>query len=161
MLGDLNALLFTGTYEHAIDAKQRLAIPSDIRDRLNPERDGQGFYAVLTEGPTLCLYTERGFERRAEELEDSDLPPEQVLEYERFFFANARRVELDKQGRIRLPEQLLKRTDLQRDVVLIGVKDHLELHDRESYYQRMSQMLEDRPDLLMNPRRVIGRRKSS
>ena len=158
MLGDTNALLFTGTYEHAIDAKQRLAIPADVRDRLNPDSDGKAFYAVVQEGPTLCLYTERGFEKRADQLDQSDLPPEQVLEYERIFFALARRVELDKQGRIRLPEQLLKMTDLDRDVVLIGVKDHLELHDRPSYYQRMSRMLEEKPELLMNPRRVIGRR---
>jgi MraZ protein len=158
MLGETNALLFTGTYEHAIDAKQRLAIPADVRDRLVPDTDGRAFYAVVQEGPTLCLYTERGFEKRAEQLDQSDLPPEQVLEYERIFFALARRVELDKQGRIRLPEQLLKMTDLDRDVVLIGVKDHLELHDRSSYYQRMSRMLEEKPELLMNPRRVIGHR---
>jgi len=156
-LGELNALLFTGTYEHAIDAKQRLAIPADVRDRLKPERDGEAFYAVVQEGPTLCLYTEAGFEKRAEQLDHSDLPPEQVLEYERVFFALARRVELDKQGRIRLPEQLLKMTKLERDVVLIGVKDHLEIHDRPSYYERLARMLQEKPELVMNPRRVIGR----
>ena len=156
-----HALLFTGTYEHAIDAKQRLAIPSEIRDRLDPQRDGAGLYAVLAEGPTLCLYTESAFEKRAEQLDHSPLPPEQVLEYERFFFSLARRVEIDRQGRIRLPEQLLRMTDLERDVVLIGVKDHLEIHDREKWYDRMKQMLEQRQDLLMNPRRAMARQEAT
>lgn len=151
-------MLFTGTYEHAIDAKQRLAIPAEVRDRLRPDVDGEAFYAVVSEGPTLCLYTERGFEKRAAELDESNLPPEEVLEYERFFFPLARRVELDKQGRVRVPESLLKMTKLSRDVVLIGVKDHLEILDRDAYYEHMSRMLEERPGLLMNPRRVMGRK---
>lgn len=151
-------MLFTGTYEHAIDAKQRLAIPSDIRDALDAERDGRGLYIVLSEGPTLCIYTEQGFQQRADELDASTLPPEEVLEYERFFFSLARRVELDKQGRVRLPEQLLKMVTLKRDVVLIGVKDHLEIHDREAWYQQFKDKLNEKPHLLMNPRRVIGQR---
>ncbi len=150
-------MLFTGTYEHSIDAKQRLAIPAEVRETLDAQRDGASLYVVLSEGPTLCVYTEAGFQKRADELDDSTLPPEEVLEYERFFFSLARRVELDKQGRVRLPEQLLKMVDLKRDVVLIGVKDHLEIHDRESWYEQFRAKLSQKPQLLMNPRRVVGR----
>jgi MraZ protein len=149
-------LLFVGTYEHAIDAKQRLAIPAEIRERLDPERDGSGLYASIAEGPTLCLYTERGFEKRAEQLDASPLPPEDVLAYERIFYSLARPVEIDKQGRVRLPESLLKMAGLDRDVVLIGVKDHLEIHDRDKWHDYMARTLEGRPELLMNPRRVMG-----
>ncbi len=154
-------MLFTGTYEHAIDAKQRLAIPAEIRERLDPERDGEALYVVVGEGPTLCLYTERGFEKRAEELDHSELDPEDVLIYEQMFFSLARRVEVDKQGRVRLPEQLLSMVDLERDVVLIGVKDHLEVHDREQWYERRRKMLESRPNLLMNPRRAMRAGKAA
>jgi MraZ protein len=148
-------LLFTGTYEHAIDAKLRLAVPSEIRDRLDPRADGSAFYLTIGEGPTLCLYTERGFEKRAEELDNSELPPEAVLEYERLFFPLAQRVEMDKQGRIRLPEQLLKIVDPGREVVLTGMKDHLEIHNRQTWTEQTQHLLETRPDLLRNPRRVM------
>ncbi len=149
-------MLFTGTFEHSIDAKQRLAIPAEIRDRLDPERDGRGFYASIAEGPTLCLYTERGFETRAEQLDSSPLPAEDVLAYERLFYSLARPVDIDKQGRVRLPDQLLKLAGVDRDVVLIGVKDHLEIHDRAQWQQYMAQTLQQRPELLMNPRRVMA-----
>ena len=78
----------------------------------------------------------------------------QVLEYERLFFSLARRVELDKQGRVRLPDALLSMVDVDRDVVLIGVKDHLEIHDRNAWYDHRKNLLADRPQLLMNPRRL-------
>lgn len=153
-------MLFTGTFEHSIDAKQRLAVPAEIRDALCPERDGAGLYLVLSEGPTLCLYTQAGFQKRADDLDASTLPPEEVLEFERFFFPLARRVELDKQGRVRLPDQLLKMVALKKDVVLIGVKDHLEIHDRDAWYEQFKARLSEKPQLLMNPRRVMGQRNT-
>ena len=148
-------MLFVGHYEHTIDAKQRLAIPSDIRQRLDPERDGDDFFAVLQEGPTLCLYTERGFEKRAEQLDESERPADEVLVYEQMFYSLAQRLEVDKQGRVRLPERLMGLAGLGKDVVVIGVKDHLQIHDREAWNRRMEQLLKDRPDLLMNPRRAM------
>lgn len=152
-----NALLFTGTYEHSIDAKQRLAIPSEVREALGSPLEGLKLYVVLCEGPTLCLYTQAGFTKRADELDGSTLPADEVLEYERFFFSLARPVELDKQGRVRLPDQLLKMVNLKRDVVLIGVKDHLEIHDRQAWYEHFNARLREKPQLLMNPRRAMGR----
>jgi MraZ protein len=152
-----HALLFTGTYEHTIDAKQRLAIPSDVRDRLDPQRDGQALYITLGEGPTLRIYTEKGFERRAEQLEQSELPAEELLDHEEVLFSLAHRVELDKQGRVRLPEQLLKWTDPGRDIVLIGAKDHLQIHPRQQWLDRLTERLQTRPELLGNPRRLMKR----
>lgn len=147
-------MLFTGTFEHRIDAKQRLAIPAEIRDGIRPERDGDCFYAVI-EDRTLCIYTRTGFERRAEALENSPLPPAEVLEYERLFFSSARRVEMDKQGRVRLPELLLNDVGLESDVVLLGVKDHLELHNREQWYAHRSKVLIEKPGL-MTPMRLMS-----
>ena len=147
-------MLFVGTYEHTIDAKQRLAIPADIRQQL--EAGGQrALYCVLIEGPTLALYTESGFQKRADELDNSQRPPEEVLLYEQMFYSNAARVELDPQGRVRMPERLLDMAKLARDVVLIGVKDHLEVHDREGWNRKTQQLLAQRPDLLMNPRKAM------
>jgi len=148
-------LLFVGTYQHSIDAKQRLAIPSDIRDRIRSSDTGEALYAVLLEGPTLCLYTEQGFEKRAQQLDESQRAPEDVLLYEQMFYSLAQRVELDKQGRVRLPERLIEMAGLGKDVVILGVKDHMQVHDRGKWEEKMQQLMAERPDLLMNPRRVM------
>jgi MraZ protein len=145
-------LLFVGTYEHTIDNKQRLAIPSEIRDQL-PE--GSFLYATLIEGPTLAIYTEAGFEKRAEELDHSERSPEEVLMYEEEFFSNSARLEIDKQGRIRLPERLLGETGLDKDVVIIGVKDHMRVKDRAAWNAEKARRRAERPDLLANPRLVM------
>ena len=150
-----NALLFVGTYEHSIDAKHRLAIPSDIREMLVSTKRAAALYAVILEGPTLCLYTQEDFEKRSIQLDESQRPAQEVLLYEQMFYSLAQRLELDKQGRVRLPERLMNLANLQRDVVIIGVKDHLQVHDRQRWQAQMDQMLSERPDLLMNPRLVM------
>lgn len=152
-------LLFTGSYEHTIDAKCRLAVPADIRALLRQKRladEAILLYVTLGEGQALCLYTEQDFERRAEELDRSELDPDDLLGYERLMFSLAQRVELDKQGRIRLPDNLLKISGLQSEVVLLGVKDHLEIHDRSIWRAHLEKMLASEPQFLrMNPRRAM------
>ncbi len=153
-------LVFTGTYEHAIDAKHRLAVPAEVRAMLADEARPDGaihLFVTLGEDQALCLYTEAGFARRADELDRSELAAEQLLAYERLMFSLARRVEMDKQGRVRLPDNLLKMTGLEGDVVLIGVKDHLEIRDRRKWQAYVNQTLAARPDMLMNPRRLMRR----
>lgn len=155
-------MVFTGTYEHRIDSKKRLAIPSEIRGQIQAEEgSNQGaagilyLYVTLGEGQALCLYTEAGFEQRAEELDHSELDPEQLLTYERLLFSLARRVEIDKQGRVRLPEQLLAMAKFDTEVVLIGVKDHLEIRDRQTWKEHVASALETYPGIRMNPRRAM------
>lgn len=164
-----HALVFTGTFEHTIDAKNRLAIPSEIRALLepanagatgNPEAAGGSvfLYVTLSEGQVLSLYPEAAFAQRARELDNSELDPAEILEYERVMFSLTRRVELDKQGRVRLPEELLKMTKLGTDVVLLGVKDHLEIRDRQAWLDHVQQVLARQPGLLVNPRQLMRKK---
>lgn len=151
------ALVFTGTYEHAIDAKNRLAIPSDVRAQIQRDIEaGNGdtvsLYVTPGEGNVLCIYTETAFERRANQLDDSELDPVELMVYEQLLFSQSRRVDIDKQGRVRLPDPLLRQANLGRDVVLIGVKDHLEVRDRETWLSYVDEQRKKRPGLLMNPR---------
>lgn len=165
-------MVFTGTYEHTIDAKNRLAIPSEIRSELQaasgwkPVAEGNEspvsndppplyLYVILGEGQSLSLYSPEVFEQRAEQLDSSPIDTEEILEYERVLFSLAKRVELDKQGRAVLPENLLQMSKLGKDVVLIGAKDHVEIHDRQAWQEKVRQLLERKPNLLSNPRRYI------
>ena len=153
-------MVFTGTYEHAIDNKNRLAIPADIRGQIQraigaTEGDAIYLYVTLGDDRALSLYTEDGFEQRARELDDSQLDAGDLLAYERLLFSLARRVELDRQGRVRLPDNLLKQAGLGSEVVLLGVKDHLEVRDRQSWNEYVQQVLRSQPQMLMNPRRAM------
>ncbi|MGB0768957.1 MAG: division/cell wall cluster transcriptional repressor MraZ [Phycisphaeraceae bacterium] len=158
-------MVFTGTYEHAIDAKHRLAIPSDIRRELQRglgtgEGDAVVLYCVLGGADVLCLYTEPGYHRLAEELRRSDVEPEALLAYEEVFYASSKRIDMDGAGRIRLPEHLLKQTGLSGEVVIAGAGDHLKIRDRGAWAQRLESVLQDQPNLLVNPRMMLGRNKN-
>ncbi len=164
-------MVFNGTYIHTVDSKNRLAIPAEIRALLQEGRggsqsasatDSEGdkpirLYVMPMEGQALSLYTEEGFEKRSAELDNSELDPDELLMYERLLYSLTETVQLDKQGRVLLPEKLLKKANLGPDVVLIGAKDHLEIRDRQAWQTQVDELLARRPNLLMNPRRAMKR----
>ncbi len=150
-------LIFVGTYDHTIDDKGRVAIPADIRADLASElQDGRPvrLYVTLGDRQSLALYTEAMFKKRGEELDQSEADPEAVLKYETYFYGLASRQELDKAGRIRLPENLMRMVGLETksNVVLIGVKDRLEIRDRQAWQEHLLAELDANPQLMMNPR---------
>ncbi len=156
-------MVFNGTYDHTIDSKNRLAIPAEIRTRIRRSTDPGddepiSLCVTLAKDDTLCLYTEKGYNKQADALDNSEMDPEELLEYERIFYSLSRSVEFDKQGRITLPAHLLQRARLGTEVVLIGVKDHLEVRDRKTWYDYLERKLKDQPDILMNPRLAMKRR---
>ncbi len=163
-------LVFTGTYEHSIDSKNRVAIPAEIRTLLARQQQARSggadngpitLYVSLSDELVLCLYTQEMFEQRAAELDRSELETGEILEYERMLYSMSGRAELDSQGRIRLPENLLEMTELKNDVVLIGVKDHMEVRDRETWLAYRTELLKRKPQLLMNPRRAMKKPQSA
>lgn len=152
---------FTGSFDYTIDGKNRLPIPSDVRRLIpktptdeNPE-GAQFLYATLGNRKNLCLYTIEEFNRQAEALDKSSADPDQVLEFEEMFFGLARLLELDGNNRILLPEQLMKMAGLAKgEVVLLGLKDHLEIRDKQAWKEHLETRLNNRPDLLVNPRKM-------
>ena len=129
-------MLFTGEFEFAIDPKQRLAIPAEIRSALDPAVHGKGFYLAVGPNGALWLWPERTFELMAGALEKSLLPGEEMMDFEELLFSQAARLPLDKAGRVRLPERLLRLAGIEDRVVILGVRDHLELRDPEDWGRR-------------------------
>ncbi len=117
-----------GTHELSIDSKNRLSIPFAIRRKLSEENDGQSFYAVPGRRPgTLALYPEKYYERLRANLPADDQLSEEAYAWRQFEYSQSALLEPDAQGRVLIPERLLKRLGLEKDVVLIAVRDHLEL----------------------------------
>ncbi len=119
-------MLLTGTFSRAVDDKQRIAIPKPIRDALAPTK--WLFVTPGTDG-SLALYTEEVLKRLADRLTQASPAGQEVRAFNRLFFSQAQRVEIDGQGRIRLPTELAKFAGIERESIMLGVQDHLELWD--------------------------------
>jgi MraZ protein len=90
------------------------------------------YLAPGTDG-TLELYTEDSFAQLAESLQESPRNAREVRAFNRLFYAQVQRIEMDKHGRVRLPIELAKLASLDKEIVLIGVRDHIELWDRRQW----------------------------
>jgi MraZ protein len=122
-------VLLTGTYHRTLDEKLRLALPKSLRDALGDAAGRPLFLAPGSDG-SLALFPESSFERLATRLAAAPPTALEVREYRRLFYARAVRAELDRQGRLRIPQPLAEVAGLGRDVVLLGVDDHAEIWDQ-------------------------------
>lgn len=129
-------MFLAGTHELTIDAKNRLSVPFAIRRKLSEEFDGHALYVLPgRRSGTLALYPEKHFERLRRNDPADDRLSEDAYEFRQFEYSQCALLEPDGQGRVLLPERLLKRAGIDKDVVLIGVRDHLELWRREQFEQ--------------------------
>jgi MraZ protein len=128
-------MLLTGTHPRTLDDKKRLALPRRVREQL-----GEPQTLFVTPGPDQCLwlYTQDGLERLAERLDRSPATDAEVRVFRRLYFAQTESVDVDRNGRILIPERLVQFAGLRHDVVLIGVRDHLELWDAERWQQYLA-----------------------
>ncbi|MDG2385280.1 MAG: division/cell wall cluster transcriptional repressor MraZ [Pirellulaceae bacterium] len=129
-----NQMLLTGTFPRTIDEKQRIAIPKRLRDAFQQTAETQAviYVAPGTDG-SLTLYTEESFSQLAKQLSASPQTGQDVRAFSRLFYSQAQRIELDRQGRLRIPPELVELAGLAKEVVLVGVRDHLELWDRQGW----------------------------
>ncbi len=120
--------MFMSEYNHTIDAKGRLIIPSKFRDQLGDE-------FVVTKGMDGCLFVYANEDWSAFEQKLTSLPliNKEARKFARFFLAGAAQVEVDKQGRILLPAPLREFAGLEKDVVLVGVGSRIEIWSRENW----------------------------
>jgi MraZ protein len=119
-------MLLTGTFARAIDEKLRVAIPKRLRGSLGCPIGGSLYVGPGTDG-SLAIYTEETLERWGKRLELAPPTQRNVRAFMRLFYAQSQRVELDRQGRIRIPAELAEFARLGQEAMLLGVQDHLEL----------------------------------
>lgn len=123
-------MLLTGTYARSIDDKLRISIPKRLREALGCLHGGVLYVAPGTDG-SLALYTQEALSRLADQLAQASPTGRDVRAFSRMFYAQAQQVELDRQGRVRIPPELAKTANLGKEAVLLGVQDHLELWDQQ------------------------------
>lgn len=125
--------MFMGEYNHTIDAKGRLIVPAKFREIL-----GDNF--IVTKGLDGCLfvYPNDEWTRFEEKLKSLPLTNKNARQFTRFFLAGAAACEVDKQGRILLPQVLREFASPEKDVVLVGVASRIEIWSRERWDESMN-----------------------
>lgn len=114
--------MFIGEYQHSIDNKNRMIIPSKFREEL-----GDKF--VLTKGLDGCLYayTLNEWKILEEKLKRLPLTSKDARAFVRFFFSGANEIDIDKQGRALIPQNLSEYATIEKDIVCIGVSTRIEI----------------------------------
>lgn len=130
--------MFIGEYKHNLDDKGRLAIPTKFRADLSKG-------AVVTRGldTSLFLFPKEEWDKLAQKLASLPLGQSNSRAFARLMLAGAMDVEVDKQGRVMLPEYLRAYAGLQKSVVIAGLYTRLELWDETSWNAYKSKMEED------------------
>ena len=119
--------MFMGTYEHGLDAKGRVIIPAKLREDL-----GESFVVTLGLDGCLFAYPMNEWEGFIEKLKE--LPgTKEARMLQRHFLANAAPCELDKQGRILVPQTLREFAGLEKDVILAGNLSRVEVWSKEKW----------------------------
>jgi MraZ protein len=150
----LRHLLLIGEHELTIDEKNRLLIPSEIRKSMNADRDGTAFFLVLGLNRKPWLYPERFYEELVFQAQPEITPGEEQLDFAHANFALASKLEWDSQGRLLIPEKTLRRTELSREVTLIGSGDHLEIWNRSDWDSRREQILSRHAEIAIRAKKA-------
>jgi len=128
--------MLLGEFEHTLDDKNRLTLPARFRQAF-----AEGI--VVTRGIDGCLhaYTRDDWATLVQgSLATLNPLSKEGRRMQRFFFSGAAETELDKQGRVGLPAALLQHAKLERDVVVAGVHDHLEIWDRDAWRRELAEV---------------------
>ncbi|HEU0251071.1 MAG TPA: division/cell wall cluster transcriptional repressor MraZ [Solirubrobacteraceae bacterium] len=132
-------MAFRGTFDHTLDAKNRLTVPARYRATLS---EGVVLAMPVDLKPYVGVWRPEDYERYTER-SLAELPPlsARLTELERFFYGSSQDSDLDAAGRIMVPGFLGEHAKLQKDVVVVGAGERLELWDRTAWQEHRPALL--------------------
>ena len=119
-------MLFVGEHKHSLDAKNRLFIPAKYRDML-----GDSFYITRKMEKCLAIYSEAEWQKFSEKL--NTLPDSKVGKIKTFIFSKTAQVIPDTHGRILLPSNLITYAEIDKNVVIAGIGDHVQVWNESAW----------------------------
>ena len=137
--------MFMGEYHHNIDEKGRIVMPSKFRDAL-----GNNF--VIAKGLEKCLYvySSKDWERLVSKLDTLPFTKKDARTFIRSFFSGATECEFDRQGRTCVTSPLVHYAGLNRECVIIGANDRIEIWDKDSWDKFLSENEENLSNIAEN-----------
>jgi MraZ protein len=159
--------IFVGEHELTIDDKNRLLIPAQFRKKIVPERDGSSLFVTLKEvsayGRIPWFYAEKFYCSLVDQHAPPELTPtEDESEYTYLKMSMADELEWDSQGRVVLPEKILRDAELGKevkDVILVGAKDHMELWHRPRWSEFRKKLIKKSAEIESKARQNIRRNR--
>lgn len=132
---------FTGSFTHALDAKNRVSVPRKMLDVLRKLDAAEA--VVLTAGFDGCLflYPEAEFDRMGEAVDSGSIGEQDVREFSRTFYSSAETCPLDKNGRMLIPDALKRSVGLEDKVLFAGVGRRVELWRPDAWNERQEKAL--------------------
>jgi MraZ protein len=125
--------MLLGEHEHSLDDKNRVTLPAKFRQAF-----ADGVFVARGIDPCLLVFPPEGWHRLVEgQMEGLNPFSREARQMSRYLFAGAIETELDKQGRVMLPAALVEHARLAKEIVVAGVRDHLELWSPEAWRQEL------------------------
>lgn len=134
--------MFLGRFEHSVDNKGRVAVPARFRGQLEGE-------LIITRGNDRCLYlfTQEAWEPLASKLNALPTGDADARNLRRAVFSAAEPVEIDKQGRIMIPDHLRQYSGITGNVAIIGLGNYIEIWDQQSWID-LDNRIEENVDVI-------------
>ena len=134
--------MFIGMYENQLDTKNRMIVPSKLRNEL-------GDNVVFTKGIDNCLYLYPmdEWEKFMDKLSRLPVSDSRARKFVRNFTANAEECEIDKQGRVTIPKALREKVEIQKELTTIGCMDKIEVWSREVYNSAQEEITMNEEDI--------------
>lgn len=127
--------MFTGTFEHQLDDKNRLRIPSKFKKELTGEHGEKGYSFFRGKNGCICVMENEALNELLAPLAAEGLSSSSRIV--KALFGSVHQAEEDSQGRVVLPMPLRKMAAIQKDIVTLGVGDRIEIWAAERYYEHM------------------------
>ena len=130
--------MFFGSFAHTLDEKGRLMIPRKMREEL-----GLRVYIMKGFDGSLSIYTESRYQKLVDEFSNLPFNQRKNRDYLRLQFASTHEMDVDKLGRIQIPTALLNKFNISREVLVLGIGDHIEVWDQKKYEEYESGIKDD------------------
>jgi MraZ protein len=130
--------MFRGSFEHTVDSKGRVSVPSRFREIIADRYDGK-LVLAMDYDKCLTVYPIEEWEKLEDKIRNLPTMKKEVKDFMRFLLASATECELDKQGRVLIPPTLREHAGIAKNVMLVGIIDKIEIWDAKAWEARNSQ----------------------
>jgi MraZ protein len=143
--------MFYGEYEHSLDRKSRVIIPAKFREAFK-DHYAEKFFITRGLDGCLFLFTEDEWKKQELKFKSMSFTKQEARKFNRLYFSGASEVICDSQGRILIPQYLKEFAKIEKDVVIIGVSNRIEIWGKlkwKEFYENTRETFEDTAEKLL------------
>jgi MraZ protein len=149
-------LFLAGEFDQTVDDKHRVSVPAELRRMIDPKEYGENLVVLVGANKKPWLYPDKYYKRLLSKFTPRAVPPEDVLRFDHFNISMTFPVAVDKQGRMVLPEKIVRRTGVKGEVTIAGARDHIEIWPRVEWEAHCVSMLANPADVALKARIAIS-----